>query len=136
MNKPESGPWAVVGKISLLVATLGGIIVLYDRGCATDYNIEAQGEFAPFVLPQPVIQELNDKLTAAKNVNAYFIINVQNEGNKEITGMNLELPGEGYYSIYRPGQGFERGEFERTIAIGALRPSNSLEVELGRSIVT
>lgn len=136
-KKPQSKVWAWVGKVSVLIAVLTGLLVLYDRlFTKTEYNINAQGEFFSFVLPQPLVEGIGDKAPSLKKVNTYFAVSVQNQGDKEISEMNLEIPGDGYYSIRRPGQEVQRGDFKRTIPIGSLRPSNSLEVEVWAEYLT
>ena len=51
---------------------------------------------------------------------------IENQGNKVIDSLKLELPLSGYYKANLQGQFYKDGKFENQISLGNLRPANKL----------
>jgi len=67
-------------------------------------------------------------LFSMKSTKSQWSFVITNTGSKELRDPSLDLPFDGYYSIFRNDKESTSGEFNKTISLGAIRPQNTVGV--------
>jgi hypothetical protein len=70
----------------------------------------------------------SNDIAELQGIRFLWTFSVGNRGSKEVTDLRLELPFEGYYTLYRLGEKPFFSGFKRVITIGSIRPSNNISV--------
>jgi hypothetical protein len=136
-NQAQStGFWTTLSKAQKLVAfilglvTLAGLLISITTALSS-YKIDARGTCAPVYLPYDFYEGAPDPIEdRLRSIDSVWWIAVENRGKKQVRDLVLELPFDGLYVVEQIGATTVFTEFQKTIPLGSLRPSNELKVTL------
>ena len=105
--KKEGRFWSAMGKVLTLVTILGGIILIWNFLTPSEYRLKAIGQHSVYALPSVIQQDVINLGKTDDSGNAIRIppvgsqwgIDIENTGEKKITGIKLKMPFGGLYTV-------------------------------------
>lgn len=128
--------WMLILRISVLFGIIWIAVQFYDFIKPSFHGLEVDGHYYVYHIPDSIKREvwkIND-VEARENVkrfsevNSLYVFSLRNQTDKEISGINLDVPFEGIFQITRNERVILSSKYDRKIPVGSLQPADDINV--------